>query len=140
MKKLTLAEKFNEVAVMVEGLRLSDGTLVSDFMKDRAEKSTRSTSTTTTTRKPSKASVENAELANKVFMSAVMYFKQKGVDMASAHQLFEAVGLFDMSSQKQTAVMNVLIKQGKMEKVGHVTGDNGRSRVGYGLVKKEEEG
>lgn len=139
MKKLTLAEKFNEVAVMVEGLRLSDGTLVSDFMKDRAEKSVRA-SKPSATRKPSKASVENSELANKVFMSAVMYFKQKGVDMASAHQLFEAVGLFDMSSQKQTAVMNVLIKQGKMEKVGHVTGDNGRSRVGYGLVKKEEEG
>lgn len=139
MKKLTLAEKFNEVAVMTEGLRLSDGILVSDFMKDRAEKSVR-TSKPSATRKPSKASVESAELANKVFMSAVMYFKQKGVDMASAHQLFEAVGLFDMSSQKQTAVMNVLIKQGKMEKVGHVTGDNGRSRVGYGLVKKEEEG
>ena len=139
MKKLTLAEKFNEVAVMTEGLRLSDGTLVSDFMKDRAEKSVRSTSTTTK-RKPSKASIENAELANKVFLGAVMYFKQKAVDMASAHQLFEAVGLFDMSSQKQTAVMNVLIKQGKMEKVGHVTGDNGRSRVGYGLAKKEGEG
>ena len=137
MKKLTLAEKFNEVAEMVEGLRFSDGTSVSDFMKDRAEKSKRSTSTTTT-RKPSKASIENAEYANKVFLGAVMYFKQKGVDMASAHQLFEFVKLHGFTAQKQTAVMNVLVKQGKMEKAGKVKDDNGRERVGYGLVKEEE--
>jgi len=137
MKKLTLAEKFNEVAEMVEGLRLSDGTLVEDFMKERAEKAVRKPSTSTT-RKPSKASVENEGYAKKVFVGAVMYFKQKGVDMASAKTLFEFVGLHDFTPQKQTAVMNVLIKQGKMEKAGKVKDDNGREKVGYGLASKEE--
>lgn len=144
MKKLTIAEKFQSLLELLEKTHgettFKDGTKVVDFLQDRLEKSSSKRSSSSKASKGlTKTQKENIAFGKKLATKSLSYFNEKGVDMASASQLFEHAGYFDYSSQKQTSIMTTLMKAGIFEKSGKVKDENGREKVGYSLTEVGKE-
>lgn len=130
---MTIAEKFAYASTLV------DNKEVADFLNERAESTLAKNAKKAENRKPTKAQLENLTLVEK----AVAWLKENAINSEteikafSAQQIFEGAQMFNLTVQKQTALMKKAIEQGKAEKVDfQVTDDNGRKKVAYTIGKE----
>lgn len=133
--EMTIAEKFVTIADLLDSVENAE---MVEFLNSRAEQTVAKNAKKSANRKPTKAQVENLALVEK----AVAFLQENAVNSDtevkafSANQIFEGAGLFDLTSQKQTALMKKAIEQGLAEKVDfQVTDDNGRKKVAYTVAK-----